>query len=215
MKIAILLSGHIRTWDQCKESFYNMFPSNKFDIFMETYRDQYGYHPYIQSKLNYFSDNKITCIDGEYKLCRIENNVTFDCSKFDPKMKEFTHGYCQYTKLQRCMDLMVQYEKENNIVYDYIIKTRFDLIYTNESKEIDFSSIDGLILDSNNTFPNDHIIICSRKDMIDLPQYILKEYINPTSNLSWTNPPHGLLENYIKNKNIKTTLLNISSIKRK
>lgn len=213
--VAVLLSGHVRTWEECKDSFYDMFPSNKFDIFMEAYGNQYGYHPYIQDKLKYFSDKEIHSIDGLCKCCRIENNVLFDCSLFDSRMRDFTHGYCQYSKLQKCIDLMTKYENYNNIKYDFIVKTRFDLIYTDEAKNIDFSSIDGLILDSNNTFPNDHIIIGKRDDIVNLPQFIISEYTNPTRDLSWSNPPHGLLENYIKAKNLTTKVINISSIKRK
>ncbi|MDD4931335.1 MAG: hypothetical protein PHG66_04310 [Candidatus Colwellbacteria bacterium] len=213
-RVAVLVCGHTRTWNECKESFFSMFPHDKFDIFMEAYEDQYGYHPYIQSKLNYFSDNKITSINGYYKSCRVENNVLFDCSTFDPRMRDFTHGYCQYSKLQKCLELMIRYEYDHNIKYDYVVKTRFDLVYTDEAKTIDFASIDGLILDSNNTFPNDHIIIGDRESIIDLPQFVLSEYTTPTNSLSWTNPPHGLLENYIKTKNLKTQVLNISSIKR-
>lgn len=215
MRIAVLLTGHVRTWNDCKESFYSMFPPDKFDIFMEVYEDQYGYHPYIQSKLNCFSDNKITAVDGSYKSCRVENNVMFDCSKFDSRMREFTHGYCQYSKLQKCIELMIQYEQKHKIKYDYVVKTRFDLVYTDEAKEIDFSSIEGLVLDSNNTFPNDHIIIGNRDTMIELPRFVLSEYTKPTNSLSWTNPPHGLLENYIETRDLKTKVLNISSIKRK
>jgi len=213
IKVAVLLSGHVRTWDKCKESFFSMFPPDKYDIFAEAYEDQYGYHPYIQSKLNYFSDNKIKTIEGRFKACRIENNIVFDCSKFDHRMRNFTHGYCQYSKFQKCIELMTAYEKEHNTEYDYVIKTRFDLVYTDEAKNINF--LDGLILDSNNTFPNDHIVIGKRGDMINLSPFILSEYITPTDSLNWTNPPHGLLENYIKSNKLKVVILNLSSIIRK
>lgn len=223
MKIAVILCGHVRTWELCKESFFEMFPPERFDIFMETYTKQYEYHPYIQGQLNYFSDNTIINVSSSdiSKGCEIRD--TSEEKKLDDRMKDFTHGFSQYSKFQKGIEQMLKYERENSIKYDYLIKTRFDLIYTPEAKTINFDRIKGLIsngerfliLDNNNTFPNDHIIMGCRDDMINLPKFILSEYINPTDSLSWTNPPHGLLENYIRTKGLDVQLLNLTTVVRR
>ena len=38
---------------------------------------------------------------------------------------------CQFYKLYKCYNLLCDYEKENNLKYDIIIKSRFDIILTN------------------------------------------------------------------------------------
>ena len=50
MKIAILLTGHIRSWKYCKQAFLNAFNSdNKIDIFVHTYDCILNFHPYVQN----------------------------------------------------------------------------------------------------------------------------------------------------------------------
>lgn len=87
--------------------------------------------------------------------------------------------------------------------YLYIIKTRFDVIYNIECmKEIfdRFVTLDESIIyiDNDNTFPNDWIIISSHNNMVKLSLHIKSEYINPTSELSISNHPHGFLQHFIE-----------------
>lgn len=227
MRVAILVSGHLRTWEFCKDNFFKTFPHNMFDIFFECYDTQYGYHPYIQGKINYFDDKNVNNILGN-ELSKSWNitkdEIDFDKLNINHHMKEFNHGYKQYSKLQKCIDQMVNYEELHDIKYDYVIKTRFDLIYKDNliynirpllDAFVMNKTTNTFILDSNNTFPNDHIIIGKRDDIINLPKFILNEYTTPSNMLSWSNPPHGLLENYIITNNIKTMVVDIVEIVRK
>jgi len=207
MRVAILLIGHIRTWDKCIKRFRDKFKSSdsiKFDVFINTYSMRYGYHPWIQKCLNYYEDEYVAIEKNDlYKSVEIENQVDVDTAlnsaNLHDRMKDIYHGYLQYRKLSRCLDQMKQYEIENNFTYDLVVKTRFDAFYTD--LDIYYNSY-TMIIDSNNTQPNDHLIVCSRDNMIKLAEFVLSEYINPTSDLSFSKPPHGVLEYFILSNNI-------------
>src|SRR3989344_5660712 len=104
-KKAILLIGHLRTWEYCKKSFVASFSNEPCDIFLSTYDKQYGYHPYIQQTLKFFDDHYLTerDIESSFKgLNLVEylvesqdmvDGVVIEQAKgWDSNMTEFTNG---------------------------------------------------------------------------------------------------------------------------
>lgn len=75
MKIAVLYSGHIRTWDKCQENQKHSFFTDNTDLFFYTYTkpENTDYKQFIQipgtyydKPLNWYDSNKnpITCTDN-------------------------------------------------------------------------------------------------------------------------------------------------------
>ena len=205
LKVAILLCGHIRTFEQCKDDFVKIF--GNYDVFLDTYDKKYGYHPYIKSVLKYEEDEEMDskqiedAFDGvNLKRWSVENQTEVDAevkeisNGFDKKMQPFLEGYCQYRKAARCIDLMKEYEEANGFVYDICIKMRMDII----CRPIILESVpvNTVIVDQNNVFPSDCITIGSRDVIVKLPLLVMQEYTTPLPE-SEMAPPHGVFYNVV------------------
>lgn len=87
----------------------------------------------------------------------------------------------QFYKFYGCNQLRKQYEKENNITYDIVIKTRPDVIY--------FNKLDTNIIDTS-FFYADHpygdIFICSSGEKID----VFCNAINNITNIIFNHTTH-------------------------
>lgn len=138
MRIAVLLCGHIRTWNLCKESLLSILPHDA-DIFVHTYSKQYGYHPHIAGKIgvdNETNDRLITSSEqffdsNRYVQVVVEDELTEDDV---PDIKEYPVHldiYSQIRKVRLCNELRKDWEKKKSIHYDLVIKTRMDIVYTN------------------------------------------------------------------------------------
>ena len=96
MRIAVLLVGHVRTWEKTILSFKNKFNpvngQNTYDFFINTYDIKYGYHPHIRGCLNYWED-EFTSLNEETKaMCKsivIETEDQFDDEMKDVKIRYF------------------------------------------------------------------------------------------------------------------------------
>lgn len=218
MKTAIILHGNIRTWDETKHSFLESFEYLTPDIYISTYDRQWGYHPYVKNLLSYFDDNsmdeheirKIFSTLSNVVDIEIENADTVDENvkkieneKFALSMKEITSCFSQFRKVDNALKKIAEYENIKNFKYDYIIKTRFDLIYNATKYEINDNQV---LIDSGNVFPNDHIIMCQRNKFFKIIDFIMNEFFNPVFENSGKLAPHNLLKNSIifNNLEIKT-----------
>lgn len=216
MKVAILLNGNLRTIEKCSENIYNSFNHLSPDYFVSTYRNQYGYHPYIQTFLQYHDDPILEdsqVLEKFYKfnpkLVFIENvndvNEFYskEVGKLSPNMNNIESSYLQYLKIKKGLNLIEQFENNNNIKYDVIIKTRCDIIHKN-IVGIDLSNIDNkIIISTGNIFPNDCILISSRDNMFSIIDFVINEFYHLTNPISTTNPPHGVLLAGIQNRNLE------------
>ena len=240
MKIAIILSGNVRTWsNDTQKSFIKTFLCLKPDIFVYTEKLKYNYHSYIKAQKGIESDEIISCIsdikfdeslypfikdfkidDMNYNYNEIKESGIVDSFKLNDNMKEFYHGFFQYMKFQRGIEMMKEYENNTGIKYDVVIKVRFDNYY----KDINIENIINVIKDDEHNvilqdnryiglFPNDYIFIGKRDDICLVPLSILLEYKQPSSPLSYKNPPHGLLENVLSRNKMNVILADICSIK--
>lgn len=223
MKIAILLCGHYRTWDVCSASVYSLYNKLKelhhVNMFAAIYKNRYGYHPYIRKTLNFYEE-QIMPDDTSIQYCdviSINNSDSVDTSNFHPNMKDLYHGYSQYDIFGKCVKLMEAYEFNNDICYDVVIKLRMDLVINSESICNELMSLkesDILINHGDTTHPSDHIIISYRKNIIDMPSFVKRMYISPSSSLCWTDPPHGLLLSYALCHNLSFITRTISRCQR-
>lgn len=218
MKVAVLLAGNIRTLDLCKQNILDSFKFLSPDYFVSTYNTSHQYHPLVKGAIR-FNDEYILADDAiknkffdfspkSFKIDTIdfaENFYISESKKFNRNMlfNNSSH-FLQFWKIKQGLDLIQQYELENNINYDVIIKTRTDLIHKDLSS-IDFSNINEKVVVCNGAIElNDQIIISSKTNIISIIDSMLDEFYNFTNNYSKINPPHGLLK-YSINKNILKT----------
>jgi hypothetical protein len=128
MKTAICFSGELRSIDKTyslmKEKLMNRF--SNYDIFYHTWSDD----PDL-SKIHYLEK------DDHTKNISIENRITLPERPIYDKNRRtevFVQGllrqlYC----LKTCNSLKTQYEKENNFVYDVVVRIRPDLLLVNNT----------------------------------------------------------------------------------
>ena len=218
-----MLVGNVRTFDECKESFKKTF--GDIDIFISTYDLRYQYHPVVKNNIG---DKQDEILSYEYmnnlfeglnvKSILIEKDsavtrfVNEENNRLHPLLQNIHSSYAQYRKLKTCIDLVVDNENKMGFKYDYLIRTRFDLMYNKFDYEIgekEFIHNAGDTPDSE--FLNDYFFWTNRDDMINISNFIMNEFYNPIYNNSNEGPPHGLLRNAIKHNNLKRTPKNIVS----
>jgi hypothetical protein len=156
MKIAICISGFIRTWEFTKNSFKYLLCKDKtheIDIFVNTYNQNYFEHSAGLEDVFYTSEEIHKMFEGfNVKNIVIENrndihaDIVKENAKFmscvnnqneikessDVNAKSYNTGVRildQIRKVERCFDLKREYEKKNNFKYDLAVKTRFDILY--------------------------------------------------------------------------------------
>lgn len=196
--------GNVRTWMYCKTSFQQFFRHLNADVFVTTYNLMYDYHPAVKTNLGYYSDqilsdNEIrSMFDGiNAKTIDIENNVDYSAyARAHPSMNHET-SYRQSRKLKRGINLIENYESAHNFTYDFIIKSRCDLIYSNAVLQPQSDCVIINDIGSAGVFPNDWIFMTNGPDMKKMANFMLDEffyYTNPTSNV---NSPHQLLHNAV------------------
>lgn len=244
MKTAICLSGHIRNFVQN----YNNF--NKFiigplspDIFIHTW-DTYGWRAegndisvgFGQFKgFDHYSGKidvaKITELYQPKKMV-IENYSDLEAAFVEQgklhkpncshplDRPENTIGMAY--KLKKCNELKTQYEKENKFVYDIVIRSRPDIVYSRcpLDEKIIFNSQKGLLLTSeeqsygiasdifavgNSAIIDKYSDLYSNLDKINNsgckmnPHEVMKFYFNSTFSAKWVRTKFGIALNRCRN----------------
>jgi len=193
-RIAICLSGFIRTWEYTKHSFLDKLCTDyPVDVFVHTYHQ--NYHEYsARGNQNVFltSEDITKCLKGiPAKVIQIENRDTIlpvlkemyshmkDVSNFDysikessdPNSEEIPLGYRiieQFRKIEECNNLRKWYAKKNNIKYDIVIRARFDMFYTSVLNIPYENMIEGVIYTEDGSMgghPRDGIVAGRTKTM--------------------------------------------------
>jgi hypothetical protein len=128
MRTAFCFSGELRSIDKTyslmKEKLMNRF--SNYDIFYHTWSDD----PDL-SKIHYLEN------DSHTKNILVENRITLPERPIYDKNRRpevFVQGllrqlYC----LKTCNSLKTQYEKENNFLYDVVVRIRPDLLLINNT----------------------------------------------------------------------------------
>mgnify|MGYP003343857778 FL=1 len=216
MRTAIILTGNLRTWEQCKSSFIEMF-DDSYDVFITTYDKVYNYPPFIKEWSSYEDDVIVDChdvhnmFDGiNVKKVIVENDeyVKIICQEEEKKFNQeanwqgSTHEvrqyYPQFRKIKSAFESIKKYEEENGFNYDRIIKTRFDVLYNKQELDIETKQV---LVDEGNLFPNDWFFLAER----DIFENIINDIVSEFYEAKFMQegglpvaPPHGLLLNAIK-----------------
>ena len=217
MKIAILLCGHIRSWN--KEQFIQTFQN--VDIFVHTYNNVFGYHPFIQNQTGISNNNiKLTNTEIESYIGITTKNIVIedqdDIFINDTNTPIHADTYAQYRKFKLCNELRTQYESIHNIKYDLVIKTRFDISYSlNIQQIIQLATNPNIIYISEgpSIYPCDQIFISSGNSISFLADILTSTYYHQGQKFSpheWLNkqscniikPMSGLITNIIRITNI-------------
>lgn len=158
MKIAILLTGLVRDYEKNYRNFFENFinPNRldqiQIDIFICTWdirglyktvkiyiggdedpkSDYLSYESYDkQDIINKYNPKKILILDQK----RFRRSVWTDVTRFADKYKSPDYNrvfgclYSQFYTVKKAFELLEIYEKENNVVYDYVVRQRFDMLY--------------------------------------------------------------------------------------
>jgi len=202
MKTAIVITGNIRTWNECKDNFIKSFGHLNADIFASTYDLQYEYHPAQKRWMGgspdvYLSFEEITnMLDGinliglDYeKINDARNDYHQFKSKLHPVFQNDSGNYFQYRKLKRVVDMVTLNETKNQIKYDNIIKLRFDIHYNIFNYDITQNIV---IISTGETYPNDVMFATTRDNFIKLTEFYINEIQTPIYSDSHLHPPHNL-----------------------
>ena len=150
-KIAMCISGYLRTFKECYPTIKkNIIDGNDIDIFIHTY-DKWGNSSGWRHPIDLSEDIDMEFLESipNIKLMAIQkwDNIKYQFEKFrefQPYITNINVIATIFYKVYMCNELRKQYEKENNIKYDLIIRMRGDQIF---EKKI------------NLEFPEDKILI--------------------------------------------------------
>jgi len=139
LKIALILSGHLRTFEKTYISFLENFSHLKLDIFCHTW-DSLGHNDkvwwgndgdsiynknlnevHLQNLRNFYNPKKIK-IDSPINFIS-ENN------EYNEKYNGYNALKSQWESIYKSNQLRIEYEKESNIKYDCVIRSRYDIKY--------------------------------------------------------------------------------------
>jgi hypothetical protein len=183
MKSALIITGNLRSFEKSYNTFEQIIDIFNCDIFICLSDIQFDLHQFQKKKLNFFNDCKLSLnlLNTKLSICKNMNDKTKKIFLLD-KIEEdndINNNYLhlfdntkkwtgidifkQFNKLKTCVNYIQKYEIDNNIKYNYIIKTRFDIninlnslplfplldntIYTNEYEQQQIC--DNIIITNN------------------------------------------------------------------
>lgn len=145
MKVAICLSGQTRNWKSSYDSIKNqIIEKYNADVFIHTWNVCGKTIPH--NFINDYSDN-FDKIDYEFIKYYNPKKIKIDWPEYDTfkqKINEsrFYNTLMMWYSINKSNELRKEYESENNLKYDVIIRCRFDLFFKNfEINNIDKNTI--------------------------------------------------------------------------
>lgn len=214
MKIAVLLTGNIRTWS---ESNLLDFVDVDVDYFISTTNKKYNYHPFISNKFGYNEINDLIISNDEikdmfninYKELIISDDDVINDNDFSINMRNIDSCYHQFNRIKKILSYVEKYEVDEK--YDLIVKTRLDLKYYGRLSQ--YLNVDNLIYTSTgNGDPNDTILISKRDNFFNIINNMMLEFYNQVDPNSHLNPPHGLLQSMLNRYNLENKTNHIAEI---
>lgn len=215
MKIALVISGNLRTFSkpQQKISISEMYKKivNKYNIDTFAYTDTNDF--FYNNDINDINDDdkkkEIILNILKKTFGSSLKNFQIDTYKknFFPIIQnnKYHTNYINYNsgrkmfgraskcsilnmsyKTLKCYELLCKYEKNNNMKYDIIIKTRFDCVPVDIINNIDITKFDysnNFICMGNSHFLFDHGVIGNRLIMKEYCNYYNKISPNITNNI--------------------------------
>lgn len=205
-KVAVQISGYLRTINECIESWSNILDYDKYDydFFIHTYKN-YGFSKGFN--VNDIIDDDVINIDYLNNLINIKKIIVEDQIKHGNEIMTSGHNIdrvkLMFRKIYLCNEMYKEYCLSSNESYEFIIRMRPDIFF---SKKINFGVNNNNTVYVNkfawgndvvNGVTNDQFAICSN-DSIDSYCGLFTEY-DKYSNLQ----PEKALYDYINSKKIK------------
>ena len=136
-KIAMCISGYLRTFEECYPSILeNIIQDNDVDIFIHTY-DKIGNSSGWRSPIDLSENINMEFLESipNIKVLAIQkwDNIKYQFEKFrkyHPPVFNINVIATIFYKIYMCNQLRKEYEIENNIKYDLIIRMRGDQVFT-------------------------------------------------------------------------------------
>ena len=125
MRIAILLAGHLRSWEFCKNPFIEKFidPEHEIDIFVDTYNEIESSFPTNYQHL--VGENALFKSNDEIEFMLSGLNVVQFNVESEIQHKQYKP---QADKLEQSYNFYKNYVNVHNIKYDLVVRSRFDLM---------------------------------------------------------------------------------------
>lgn len=147
LKVAVCLSGHMRTFENNFQSFKdNILSKYDCDIFIHTWDLMGSSFRFTDNKLHLVNIEKyIDKIESFYKPKKmvVEPFRLFDLNSLMKQRavpgRDASGTISMYYKIEACNSLKKEYEKENNMLYDCVIRYRSDL-YLDQSFPLDHNT---------------------------------------------------------------------------
>lgn len=159
MKVAVLLSGMLRNFEHTYPSFkkYIIDELNP-DIFFSGFPNKNGIE-YCKDKIENLWNPKryeIREYNSEFrkKICRDEQKYLSN-KRYETTPNTFISGVYN---IKRCNDIKNQYQEENNVTYDFIIRVRPEVYFTKSisTDEIDFAKSGKVLIPNEWDFKSIH-----------------------------------------------------------
>lgn len=211
MKTAVLLSGHYRTFDQCKDYLIPEL-NKKFnpDYFINTYIEKYNYHPCVSAAIGCTNEEHISedmFIGLNYRSSLFDSldyaNTIFEKESvnFSPAMWSNSRSHFLHIwKLISGLDLIQKYEREilQGEQYDCVVICRMDVIPKDLSR-LDFSDYQNSVYLTKSHIPQacDHILISTKGNLYRMLLWMYAEFFRYSNFTSNTVMPHTLFDNGI------------------
>lgn len=139
-KIALCLSGQLRFIHQSYNEIIYPFvlDGNDIDVFIHTWMidDEQNRKPYINGGGNIMGNP----VDKNFMLdifnlynpikCLIQKQVPFEYGKYSERTMpgiRSDYMYSMFYSIYKSNQLKIEYERENNFKYDFVIRSRFDV----------------------------------------------------------------------------------------
>lgn len=135
-KIALCLSGYLRTFEECYPSILkNIIADNDVDIFIHTY-DKIGNSSGWRYPIDLSQNINMEFLENlpNLKILAVQkwDDIRYQFEKFRfivPNVTNINVIATIFYKIYMCNELKKQYEIDNNFKYDLVIRTRGDQVF--------------------------------------------------------------------------------------
>jgi hypothetical protein len=192
MKSVLILTGNIRTFEQSKNIFKEIIDTYNCDVFICTSSLQYELHPFIKTSHNFYLEKELT-VDEIYDKLDVLNPQEIIILSEDQIKLQYTTSTSDYDEYLTCLKyqyfrkkILFDIIQSQDIMYDYIISTRFDIVIENiDSFPENVLKNDIFVASFHQDHVQDHIFISGSIDaLVRLNNFILKELKeNPYDNI--------------------------------
>lgn len=220
MKTAICFYGQPRFAKLCFEKYYSKIINHyNPDIFIHTWFDEskIGTHYPTGGTVNGTIEAHELLIreDTISELIDIYNpkKIKYEWYDEETSKKEFSSVLFQYYTQKSVKDIKVEYEKETGIVYDLIIRTRFDCVSSNFYDKVKESHLNVPDTCPNSSVYTDTISISNGEIFDKISDAYLSILENEDLKNILRHKPHGEypLKHQIDKHNINVHRMPISS----